>query len=669
MIAPSRDSAPRGPGLHNDLETESSIVGDFPLVHVIHAFGTEEPKRTTPEVPVTGERGIACGRPLAENRAIQCPLAELATEAEMVHGPVARAAWLLDRRDPLEVTELVSMANLRANRLCREAADRALQVHGGLGDTRQLPFEPAYRHHRRHRITEGSDEIEPRRIAGFWFGLTGRRRPGFSRPAPLPAHRHPPMEQVELSDRRWPSRRLRRPPIWCSVDLRDGNQALVDPMDPPRKLRLFRELVRIGFREIEVGFPSASRAEWEFLRQLILEDLVPEDVTLQVLTQARDELIDRTFEALAGARRAIVHLYNSTSALQRRVVFRTDRKGVREIAVRGAERLRRRAEALRDTEVRFEYSPESFTGTELDFALEVCAAVAEVLEPTPERPLVVNLSATVETTTPNVYAHRIEWMDRHLPRRESPVLSIHPHNDRGTAVAAAELALLAGAERVEGTLFGNGERTGNVDLVTLAPNLFATGIDPGLDFCDLPGVARVAEETTRMPVHPRHRYAGELVFTAFSGSHQDAIRKGLADLEERGSDRFEVPYLPVDPVDVGRAFEPVIRVNSQSGKGGVAFVLEREYGIALPRLLQIEFARVVQELADALSRHLRRPVRVVDYHEHALGRDSDAAALVYVRVLGRDGVGRFGVARDRNPTLAGLRALVAAVGRCAAEGA
>jgi 2-isopropylmalate synthase len=414
----------------------------------------------------------------------------------------------------------------------------------------------------------------------------------------MPAHRYRPVPPVELPGRRWPSQEHRRAPIWCSVDLRDGNQALVDPMGPARKRRLFEELVRIGFREIEVGFPAAARPEYDFVRELVEEDRIPDDVTIQVLTQAREEQIARSFDAIRGARRAIVHLYNSTSTLQRRVVFGMDRAGVIGLAVRGARRVRELCASVPGTEVVFEYSPESFTGTELDFALEICEAVMDVFEPTPERRMILNLPATVELSTPNVYADRIEWFGRHVKRRESLILSVHPHNDRGCAVAAAELALLAGAERVEGTLFGNGERTGNVDVVTLALNLMSQGVDPGLDLSDLRRVARVVEHCTGMAVPPRHPYAGELVFTAFSGSHQDAIRKGLAALRREGGGRWEVPYLPVDPADVGREYEPVIRVNSQSGKGGVAFVLEAECGFSLPRGLQIEFAARVQELAE-----------------------------------------------------------------------
>ncbi len=417
----------------------------------------------------------------------------------------------------------------------------------------------------------------------------------------MPATKYRPFAPVALSDRRWPERRIERAPRWCSVDLRDGNQALVEPMDPEQKLRFFELLLEIGFEEIEVAFPSASETDYAFVRQIIEQDRIPEGVAIQVLTQARDELMERTFEALRGARRAIVHVYNSTSELQRRVVFRTDRAGCIEIARRGALRVRELAERIPETDVVFEYSPESFSETELDFAVEICERVLDVFEPTPERPVILNVPATVERATPNVYADQVEWFGRQLSRRDSVVLSVHPHNDRGSAVAATELALMAGADRVEGTLFGNGERTGNVDLVTLALNLYTQGIDPGLAFWDIDRIARVAEQCTRLPVHPRHPYAGELVYTAFSGSHQDAIRKGFEALVESRSDHWAVPYLPIDPADVGRSYDPVIRINSQSGKGGVAFVLEHHRGLRLPRELQIEFARAVQRRAEEQS--------------------------------------------------------------------
>ena len=373
-------------------------------------------------------------------------------------------------------------------------------------------------------------------------------------------------------------------------------------MDPARKLRMFQHLVQIGFKEIEIGFPAASQTDFNFVRQLIQENLIPDDVTVQVLTQARAELITRTFESLEGARRAIVHLYNSTSTTQRRVVFRLDRAGIVEIAVKGAEVIRDLAAQRPGTEWVFQYSPESFTGTELDFAVEICDAVTAVWKPTPDHKVILNLPATVEMATPNIYADQIEWFSRHVARRDSVIISLHPHNDRGTGVAAAELAMMAGAERVEGTLFGNGERTGNVDIVTLALNMYTQGVDPKLDFSDINAVARTAEHCNQLPIHPRHPYVGDLVFTAFSGSHQDAIKKGLAALDKQGI--WDVPYLPIDPADVGRTYESVIRVNSQSGKGGVAYLLERDYQLVLPRRLQIEFSRVVQEAADMSGKEL-----------------------------------------------------------------
>ena len=421
---------------------------------------------------------------------------------------------------------------------------------------------------------------------------------------PMPAHKYKPFPPVVLPDRSWPSRTLTQAPIWCSVDLRDGNQALVEPMGSERKLRLWDRLVRMGFREIEVGFPAASQADFDFVRLLIDEERIPDDVTIQVLTQARSELIERSFEAIRGARRAIVHLYNSTSTLQRRVVFSADRAGIAGIAVRGAEVVKALIPSVPGTDVRLEYSPESFTGTELDFAVEICEAVMDVWQPSPERKLILNLPSTVEMATPNVYADQIEWFGRTIRNRDSVILSVHPHNDRGTAVAAAELAQMAGAERVEGTLFGNGERTGNVDLVTLALNLCTQGVDPGLDVSQIDELVGVVEYCNRLPVHPRHPYAGELVYTAFSGSHQDAIKKGLAVLREAGSEVWEVPYLPIDPSDVARSYETVIRINSQSGKGGVAYVLEADHGLRTPRGLQMEFSRAVQAVTDASEEEL-----------------------------------------------------------------
>jgi len=427
-----------------------------------------------------------------------------------------------------------------------------------------------------------------------------------ARPKTMPFDRYQPFVPLEMADRHWPDRKLTKAPKWCSVDLRDGNQALIDPMDPERKWRMFNTLVAMGFTEIEVGFPSASQPDFDFVRQLIEADLIPDNVTIQVLTQCRQDLIERTYECLVGAPRAIVHFYNSTSILQRRGVFGSDKDGITAIAVNAAKLCRKLEATLPGTDVRYEYSPESYTGTEIEYAVEICDAVAEVIEPTPERPLVMNLPATVEMYSPNIYADTIEWFLRTVRNRESIVLSLHPHNDRGCAVAAAELGVLAGADRVEGTLFGNGERTGNVDLVTLAMNLFSQGIDPELDICDIDALRRVAEYCNRLPVHERHPYVGDLVYTAFSGSHQDAIKKGFtalyADAEAAGRGRdyetWGVPYLPIDPAHVGRTYEAVIRVNSQSGKGGIAYIMEFEHGFALPRRLQIEFSRHIQAVTE-----------------------------------------------------------------------
>ncbi|CAG0993381.1 2-isopropylmalate synthase [Myxococcaceae bacterium] len=544
------------------------------------------------------------------------------------------------------------------------------------------------------------------------------------------ANKYRPFPPIELADRSWPSSSIARAPRWCSVDLRDGNQALPEPMGPDRKLLFFEALVRAGFEEIEVGFPSASQADFDFVRILAERELVPDHVTVSVLTQARDPLIERTFDALRGIPRAIVHLYNSTSTLQRRVVFGMDRAGITALAVHAARTVRRLAEKSRG-DVRFEYSPESFTATELDFAVEICEAVIEVFEPTPERKLVLNLPATVEMATPNVYADQIEWFGRHLRGRNRVVLSVHPHNDRGTAVAAAELALLAGAERIEGTLFGNGERTGNVCLVTLAMNLYTQGIDPGLDFSDMKEWVRLVEHCNRLPVHPRHPYAGELAFTAFSGSHQDAIRKGLA-ARRRAQDPFwEVPYLPIDPADVGRAYEPVVRINSQSGKGGVAHVLEEDHGLRVPRGLQIELSRAIQERADesgaeissgqvfdafageylragplALIDHeevgggiravllvdgiertisgfgkgpleafviairdgLGFDVHVAEYAEHSLGEGEAALAVAYVEIVTASGAALFGVGKSPSLLTASLEAVVSALNRALRRG-
>ncbi|KZE90954.1 2-isopropylmalate synthase [Microbacterium sp. TNHR37B] len=429
-------------------------------------------------------------------------------------------------------------------------------------------------------------------------------------PSTMPISKYRPFHEqirVDLPDRTWPDKRIEKAPRWCAVDLRDGNQALIDPMSPERKRIMFELLVQMGYKEIEVGFPSASQTDFDFVRQLIEDDLIPADVTIQVLTQAREHLIERTYEAIAGARQAIVHLYNSTSVLQREVVFRTDRQGIIDIALEGARLCRKFETRIPETKVYYEYSPESYTGTELEFAVDVCNQVLEVFEPTPDRKVIINLPATVEMATPNVYADSIEWMSRHLHHRENVILSLHPHNDRGTAIAAAELGYLAGADRIEGCLFGNGERTGNVDLVALGINMFTQGIDPQIDFSDIDHVKRTAEYCNQLPVHERSPWAGDLVFTAFSGSHQDAIKKGFESMAARAEEtgvsvddiEWAVPYLPVDPKDLGRSYEAVIRVNSQSGKGGVAYLLKSDHSLDLPRKLQIEFSGVVQAKTDA----------------------------------------------------------------------
>ncbi|GAA1735283.1 2-isopropylmalate synthase [Microcella frigidaquae] len=429
-------------------------------------------------------------------------------------------------------------------------------------------------------------------------------------PSGMPIHKYQPYHEqlaIDLPDRTWPARRITQAPRWCAVDLRDGNQALIDPMSPERKRIMFDLLVRMGFKEIEVGFPSASQTDFDFVRTLIEQDLIPDDVTIQVLTQAREHLIARTYESIKGAKRAIVHFYNSTSVLQREVVFRTDVEGVKEIALQGARWCQQYEATVPGTEIFYEYSPESYTGTELETALEVCNAVIEQIAPTPDRKIIINLPATVEMASPNVYADSIEWMHRHLARRDSVILSLHPHNDRGTAVAAAELGYMAGADRIEGCLFGNGERTGNVDLVALGINLFTQGIDPHLDFSDLDEIKRTAEYCNQLKVHERSPWAGDLVYTAFSGSHQDAIKKGFEAMDARAAASgvsvddlvWGVPYLPVDPKDLGRTYEAVIRVNSQSGKGGVAYLLKTDHALDLPRKLQIEFSGVVQAKTDA----------------------------------------------------------------------
>jgi len=430
------------------------------------------------------------------------------------------------------------------------------------------------------------------------------------KPSAMPTHRYKPFHEqitVDLPDRTWPTKRITKAPRWCAVDLRDGNQALIDPMSPERKLKMFQLLVRMGYKEIEVGFPSASQTDFDFVRVLIEDNHIPEDVTIQVLTQARDHLIERTYESLIGAKSVIVHFYNSTSVLQRKVVFNQDKDGIKKIALDAAKKCKSLEHLLPGTKIYYEYSPESYTGTELEYAVEVCNAVIEEIGPTPERQMVINLPATVEMITPNIYADSIEWMSRHLSRRESILLSLHPHNDRGTAIAAAEQGYMAGADRIEGCLFGNGERTGNVDLVTLGLNLFSQGIDPEIDFSDIDEIKRTVEYCNQLPVPERSPYGGDLVYTAFSGSHQDAIKKGFEAMQKTaeaqgkslGDLEWAVPYLPIDPLDVGRSYEAVIRVNSQSGKGGVAYLLKSDHSLDLPRKLQIEFSRVVQGLTDS----------------------------------------------------------------------
>ena len=453
---------------------------------------------------------------------------------------------------------------------------------------------------------------------------------------PMPFQRYRPYPTVDLPDRSWPDSVVNRAPIWCSTDLRDGNQALVNPMDAPRKRRFLDLLVRLGVKEIEVGFPAASKADFDFCRALVEEELVPDDTTIAVLTQARPELIERTFEAIEGAPRAIVHLYNSTSETQRRVVFRLDRDGITELAVRGTELCRDLA-GRTSTEIVFQYSPESFHHTELDYALEICEAVAAEWGPTPEEKMIVNLPTTVEAFPPNVYADRMEWFIRHFSQRGSAILSIHPHNDRGTAVATAELGLMAGAERVEGCLFGNGERTGNVDLVTLALNLLTQGLDPALDLSEIDEARRIVEECNELPVHPRHPYVGELVYTAFSGSHQDAIKKGMDAQERSGSDVWDVPYLPLDPKDVGRDYEAIIRVNSQSGKGGVAYLMKTEHHLDLPRGLQIDFAQKVQAITDARGGELTADELMEAFDEHYLAVNEPFALVSYTHESGEEG--------------------------------
>jgi len=420
----------------------------------------------------------------------------------------------------------------------------------------------------------------------------------------MPFHRYQAFAPIDLPDRTWPSRLIAKAPLWCSVDLRDGNQALIEPMDPERKMKMFLKLVEMGFKDIEVGFPSASDTVFQFVRDIIEQGVIPDDVRIQVLTQARENLIRRTYESIAGAKQAIVHIYNSTSTLQREVVFGLDEDGIVDIAVKGITLCRELEATIADTDVFYEYSPESFTGTELPFAKRICDAVVDIIDPTVEKQAIINLPATVEMSSANIYGDMIEWMHRNLARRDQICLSLHPHNDRGTGVAAAEFGVMAGADRVEGTLFGNGERTGNVDVINVAMNLFSQGVDPELDISDISDLRRVAEHCNQLPVHPRHPYVGDLVYTAFSGSHQDAIKKGFEALSKSGSDRFEVPYIPIDPVDVGRSYEDVVRVNSQSGKGGVAYLLKAENSLDLPRRMQIEFTRVIQQITENTGKEI-----------------------------------------------------------------
>jgi 2-isopropylmalate synthase len=477
---------------------------------------------------------------------------------------------------------------------------------------------------------------------------------------------------LALADRSWPNRRIEKAPRWCAVDLRDGNQALIDPMDPARKRRMFDALVQMGFKEIEVGFPSASQPDFDFVRQLIEEDLVPDDVTIQVLTQCRPQLIERTYESIKGARQAIVHFYNSTSILQRRVVFGLDYDSISQIATDAARLARKLEDTVPRTQVRYEYSPESFTGTEIDYVVEICSAVMDVIEPDADKRIIFNLPATVEMYTPNIYGDVIEYFHRHVPHRDRVVLSLHPHNDRGTAVAAAEFGVMAGADRVEGCLFGNGERTGNVDIVTLAMNLFSQGVDPELDISDIDALRRVAEYCNRLPVHPRHPYVGDLVYTAFSGSHQDAIKKGFAALGD-DYEEWAVPYLPIDPKHVGRTYEAVIRVNSQSGKGGVAYIMQAEHGLDLPRRLQIEFSKTIQGITEDTGTEISpvqmweafvaeylpddAPVRLVS-HESTTGEDGSRV----VAQLDVDGEHRTVSGAGNGPIAAFVAALTSDLG-------
>ncbi len=488
-----------------------------------------------------------------------------------------------------------------------------------------------------------------------------------------PADKYRPFTAVDLPDRQWPNRRIETPPIWCGVDLRDGNQALIDPMDQERKQRFFDLLVKIGFKQIEVGFPSASQTDFDFVRSLIENDKVPDDVTIQVLTQARPALIERTFEALQGAKSAIVHVYNATDPVFRRVVFGVSREECIRIAVDATTQIKGLMEAAPETHWTFQYSPELFSTTEMDFAKEIVEAVMDAYGPTAEKPMIVNLPATVEAATPNVYADQIEWFCRNVKDRERLIVSLHPHNDRGSGVAAAELALMAGADRVEGCLFGNGERTGNVDLVTLAMNLYTQGVHPGLDFSNITPVMREVEYCNQLPVHPRHPYVGDLVFTAFSGSHQDAIKKGMAERRANPDAAWEVPYLPIDPLDVGRSYEAVIRVNSQSGKGGVSYLLEQEHGIELPRRLSIEFSQVVQEVADRTGREITSQMIYQAFADeylaqtspyalisHRLSSEPDSPRVSLEATIEEHGERRTLTGEGNGPLAAFIKALVAA---------
>ncbi|MFN9529784.1 2-isopropylmalate synthase [Pseudomonas sp. NFACC19-2] len=544
-----------------------------------------------------------------------------------------------------------------------------------------------------------------------------------------PSKKYRPFTQIQIPDRTWPDKIIDKAPIWLSTDLRDGNQSLIEPMDAEKKMRFFKCLVAVGLKEIEVGFPSASQTDFDFVRELIEGGHIPDDVTIQVLTQARDDLIERTFESLKGAKKAIVHYYNACAPSFRKIVFNQDKAGVKAIAVAAGTTIKRLADAAPETQWGFEYSPEVFSSTEIDFAVEVCNAVIGVFQPTPANKLILNLPATIECATPNNYADQIEWFGRHVDRRDSVLISVHTHNDRGTGVAASELAVMAGADRVEGCLFGNGERTGNVCLVTLALNLYTQGVDPQLDFSDIDAVRKVVEDCNQIPVHPRHPYVGDLVHTAFSGSHQDAIRKGFA--QQKQDALWEVPYLPIDPADIGRDYEAVIRVNSQSGKGGITFLLEQEYGISLPRRMQIEFSQVVQRETDrlglemtaaqihqlleteylqarspytlkghrlqeengtsavdieviegaekhhwrgigkgpleALAAALPVAVEVMDYSEHAIGAGTNAKAAAYIELRVNGGRALHGIGIDENLTTASFRALFSALNRALSQ--